>query len=221
MNKDKLFNQLAVNTEIIKPDDKKSYVSPSSVFAFQQDMIHTWSYCDNLFTPEECNRIIQIGNTKYSKSARVGGMEDNMVNESIRDSKVSWLFPGDNMGWAFERISQAVMNLNEQYFGFDLFGFAEGLQFTRYDAPNGNYGKHVDKMMGGLIRKMSLSIQLNPGSEFKGGNLSVYETENPMEISMQQGRMAMFPSYVLHDVKPVTEGTRYSLVGWITGKPFK
>jgi PKHD-type hydroxylase len=30
----------------------------------------------------------------------------------------------------------------------------------------------------------------------------------------------LFPSYTLHRVTPVTEGTRYSMVGWITGKPF-
>ena len=31
----------------------------------------------------------------------------------------------------------------------------------------------------------------------------------------------MFPSYVLHEVTPVTKGERYSLVAWLTGKPFK
>ena len=30
-----------------------------------------------------------------------------------------------------------------------------------------------------------------------------------------------FPSYVLHEVQPVTKGTRYSLVAWAAGKPFK
>ena len=31
----------------------------------------------------------------------------------------------------------------------------------------------------------------------------------------------VFPSYVLHEVCPVTRGTRYSLVSWVTGAPFK
>jgi PKHD-type hydroxylase len=40
-------------------------------------------------------------------------------------------------------------------------------------------------------------------------------------MKKEQGFVALFPSYVLHEVKPVTSGTRYSLVSWITGKPFK
>jgi len=31
----------------------------------------------------------------------------------------------------------------------------------------------------------------------------------------------VFPSFVWHRVKPVTAGTRYSLVVWHLGKPFK
>jgi PKHD-type hydroxylase len=30
----------------------------------------------------------------------------------------------------------------------------------------------------------------------------------------------VFPSFIYHRVKPVTEGTRYSLVIWSCGKPF-
>jgi PKHD-type hydroxylase len=33
--------------------------------------------------------------------------------------------------------------------------------------------------------------------------------------------MFAFPSYVLHRVKPVTKGTRNSLVAWISGPEFK
>ena len=33
--------------------------------------------------------------------------------------------------------------------------------------------------------------------------------------------MAVFPSYSLYEVTPVTKGERYSLVGWITGPQFK
>ena len=40
-------------------------------------------------------------------------------------------------------------------------------------------------------------------------------------MSRKQGTAIAFPSYVLHGVKPVTTGTRYSLVAWITGPEFK
>ncbi len=36
-----------------------------------------------------------------------------------------------------------------------------------------------------------------------------------------KGSLVVFPSDVWHRVKPVTAGTRYSLVVWHLGKPFK
>jgi PKHD-type hydroxylase len=36
-----------------------------------------------------------------------------------------------------------------------------------------------------------------------------------------QGTLIIFPSYVLHEVMPVTKGERNSLVTWVTGKQFK
>ena len=40
-------------------------------------------------------------------------------------------------------------------------------------------------------------------------------------LPKEQGKLILFPSYVLHEVKPVTKGERYSLVAWITGPQFK
>ena len=221
MSNKKLFNTLSVNTELVKPGDKKQDGAVSSTWAFEADKIQTWAYWDNLFTPLECERIIQIGNSKDTKTAKIGVGSVGVVAGDFRDSKVSWLFPGDNMSWAFERVSTAVIALNQQFFNFDLFGMVEGFQFTRYDAPGGNYGRHIDRGLGGTPRKLSLTIQLNPNSDFEGGEFALYDGETPTEPEMQQGKMVVFPSYVLHEVKPVTKGTRYSLVCWITGKPFK
>ena len=36
-----------------------------------------------------------------------------------------------------------------------------------------------------------------------------------------KGSIIVFPSFVWHRVKPVTKGTRYSLVIWNLGYPFK
>ena len=36
-----------------------------------------------------------------------------------------------------------------------------------------------------------------------------------------QGSLVVFPSFVKHRVKPVTKGTRYSLVIWNLGQPYK
>ena len=42
-----------------------------------------------------------------------------------------------------------------------------------------------------------------------------------IEIKEKKGTIIVFPSYLVHRVKPVVKGTRYSLVVWFCGEPFK
>jgi len=37
----------------------------------------------------------------------------------------------------------------------------------------------------------------------------------------EQGSVVIFPSFTFHRVTPVTKGTRYSLVSWSVGNPWK
>ena len=184
---------------------------------FQPDTIENWASIDTLFTPEECAQIIAIGNTKL-EDAGVG--EKNEPNKGIRESQIAWLYNSD-IEFAFRRVTDSVLNLNSQFFNFDLFGMAEGFQFTRYDAPTGYYGVHIDKMLHGTVRKLSLTIQLSSPEDYEGGELALYTDKEAQVMLKELGKMIVFPSYVLHEVRPITKGTRYSLVAWITGKPFK
>jgi len=183
---------------------------------FQSDNIQHWAYMDNLFTPEECAQIITIGNAKLQEATIVG----NEIKKDIRESQIAWLY-GSDIEFAFRRVTDGVLNLNSQFFNFDLFGMAEGFQFTRYDAPTGHYGMHIDKMLNGTVRKLSLTIQLSSPDDYEGGELALQLGKEADLMPKELGKMVVFPSYVLHEVRPVTKGTRYSLVAWITGKPFK
>jgi PKHD-type hydroxylase len=127
------------------------------------------------------------------------------------------------MDWVFRRVTDITLNLNERFFKFDLFGLNEGFQFTNYEAPSGKYGKHVDRGMNIPVRKLSISIQLTNPEEYEGGELKLYDgdDEEASVMDKTQGTLIIFPSYVLHEVMPVTKGERNSLVTWVTGKQFK
>jgi len=183
---------------------------------FESDKTQNWAYMDNLFTPEECMAIIAIGNAKLEKAKVAGGEE----KKDIRESQIAWLY-GADIEFAFRRVTDAIININSQFFNFDLFGLAEGFQFTKYDAPTGHYGMHIDKMLNGTVRKLSLTIQLSSPEDYEGGELALQMSKESDIMPKELGKMVVFPSYVLHEVRPVTKGTRYSLVAWITGKPFK
>ena len=86
----------------------------------------------------------------------------------------------------------------------------------------------------GKIRKLSMTCQLTDGSEYKGGELEFdfrnYDPPHAREEDkhlrkateiLPKGSIIVFPSFVWHRVKPVTKGTRYSLVLWHLGYPFR
>jgi len=182
---------------------------------FYLDKICTYAYWEKAFTPEECEKIIKIAKNKGLIKATTKSKTD------VRSSQITWLYSDDNLDWVFKRITDIVLNLNDRFFQFDLHGLNEGLQFTNYKAPSDKYGKHIDRSLNMIIRKLSLSIQLTNSKEYEGGELFLYEDEKGTEMKKEQGTLVLFPSYMLHEVKPVTKGERNSLVAWVTGKQFK
>lgn len=184
------------------------------IWQFNSDKTENWAYKDNLFTPEECLQIIAIGNSKLEKAKTMG--ETN----GVRESEIAWLY-GKDIEFAFRRVTDCILDINNQFFNFDLFGLAEGFQFTKYDAPTGHYGMHIDKVFNGVVRKLSLTIQLSAPEDYEGGELALQFEKEPKFMPKELGKMIVFPSYTLHEVRPITKGTRYSLVAWVTGKPFK
>jgi PKHD-type hydroxylase len=187
----------------------------NSSWSFELDQINLYAFWNNAFTKEECQTIINIAKEK----GLIKGTTS--VEKDVRDSKISWLYPVDNMDWVFRRVTDITLNLNERFFKFDLFGLNEGFQFTNYEAPSGKYGKHVDRAMNIPVRKLSISIQLTDPEEYEGGELYLYDEEEGTVMDKTQGTLIIFPSYVLHEVMPVTKGERNSLVTWVTGKQFK
>ncbi len=188
-------------------------------WAFETDKLNSWAYWDKAFTPEECKKIIEFAGQFEKKEARVNNKME--LNSDIRESEVVWITPDSEIVWIYQRLTDIITALNSDYFKFDLFGFIESFQFTEYNAPSGHYGKHVDSMFNGTVRKLSFVIQLSDPKDYKGGELQIHLSDTPEVMKKEQGTLIAFPSYILHEVTPITKGKRYSLVGWITGKPFK
>ena len=91
-------------------------------------------------------------------------------------------------------------------------------ELNQYVEPAGLIGK---------VRKISATINLNLPGDYDGGNLKFdmgdHTTEKYLEVTeiRPQGSIVIFPSFLKHQVTPVTRGTRYSLVAWIVGRPFR
>ena len=76
-------------------------------------------------------------------------------------------------------------------------------------------------MFDGIVRKLSISIQLTDPTKYEGGDLNLYWSDDPVTMKNNKGSLFIFPSYMLHEVTPVTKGERNSLVCWVNGPQFK
>jgi len=175
-----------------------------------------WAWWDGAFTSQELDWL-QDKAKKATQTATVG----SGVDRELRRSQVSWLSNAQDTQWVFERLAQVAAQINAKHFRFDLFGFGEALQLTNYDqSESAMYGWHQD-YGSGVSRKLSMSLQLTDPAEYEGGNLQILTSGHPQTISKQRGLIAVFPSYILHQVTPVTQGSRQSLVAWVSGEAFK
>jgi PKHD-type hydroxylase len=186
------------------------------------ELVEPFVWWEGAFTEQELNWLQQQA-VNADTRAQVGGDPQGEALAKVRRSKISWLDNTNETRWVFEKLAHVASALNSQFYRFDLTGFGEALQLTNYDqSEHGMYGWHQD--YGGnrsVSRKLSLVLQLTDPAQYEGGNLQVMTSGEPQTIRKQRGLIAAFPAYQLHQVTPVTQGTRQSLVAWVSGPAFK
>ena len=115
------------------------------------------------------------------------------------------------------------ISANNDYFHYELDHFDSGIQATKYQVGQ-EYQWHTDTGQGDkngkLPRKLSMSFVL--GEDFEGGELEIFypSDQKILTHNLKPGTVCIFPAWVSHRVKPVTSGTRYSLVAWMNGPDF-
>jgi PKHD-type hydroxylase len=180
----------------------------------------SWVALENIFTDQELDEIVIQGNRVKKTSGTVSG--------SISDYRVcdiAWLKSDEtesDFDWIYATLTDAIKKVNNEYFQFDLTHLT-ALQFTVYDGKNNsNYQKHMDLGRPFPNRKLSFSIQLSDNNEYTGGDLRFHYIKTQPEIAPRtRGKIIFFPTWTVHDVTPVTQGIRHSLVGWVNGPNFK
>ena len=183
-----------------------------------------WVQWVGALTPDECKQVIEAGEGKITRRASIRTRD---TDESYRRSNISWLGEKD-VPWLYKKLEYIAQQLNGQFYQFDLWGFDEDIQFTKYEADNeGFYDWHQDHFTSiehGVDlrrpRKLSMTIQLDAPQDYEGGELLI-NNGRINETPKGQGTAVVFPSWQVHKVNPVTKGIRRSLVVWITGPHFR
>lgn len=184
--------------------------------------IEPYAWWEGAFNEQELN-LLQEKAKEADTAATIGMGAEGVLNQEIRRSSLKWMPILSETEWVFEKLAHIVSELNAKYFRFDLRCFGEAIQLTNYDASvQGMYGWHIDYGGEGPNRKLSLVMQLSDPNAYEGGILELkHSGKEVTTIPKKRGLIVVFPSWTLHQVTPVTSGSRQSLVSWITGPAFK
>ena len=205
-----------------------------------------WYIFDKALSKENCSRIIKLGDKGFKKGGlekdteitakeRIEGKKHEFeLDKKKRTSDVAWV----EDQWLYDLIWPYMVTANEQAgWKYDIKA-AETIQISRYekgsfykfhkDGRGDNlaaYNRPDNHFLHGNVRKLSMSLLLN--DDYEGGDFE-FTRLDPEGKSVTQtpdlykaGSIIVFPSFMMHRVEPVTKGTRYSLVAWYIGPPFK
>jgi len=210
------------------------------------NLTNYYYYFREALTPRFCDEVIKYGIAQQDQMALTGGQtekvnkgkpleeKDILDLKKKRDSNIVWM----SEPWIYRELHGFVHQAN-RLAGWNFeWSFSEACQFTKYGLQQ-HYGFHCDSFEApyhnpdnpnthGKIRKLSMTCSLSSPEDYEGGQLQFQFrnqddptiTRNCTEI-LPRGSICVFPSAVWHQVTPVTKGTRYSLVVWHLGYPFK
>ena len=191
---------------------------------------HTHEWHSGVLSPDECDRAIELGTSLPAESAGVEGDDGPSPDGALRAATVAWMPHSDATRWILERLRELITETNQRY-GFDLDGIDEDLQFTTYDRPGAFYTWHQDGLDGPVAhRKLSIVVQLSDPTDYSGADLELFqvvEDLTPEELVefrstvRQRGSALVFPAFEYHRVTALRSGVRHSLVGWVSGPPFR
>lgn len=187
------------------------------------------------FDDRECDQIINYAvNHGVKNKPSIGFSAPDSVPGQLRhddDTRSGTLYffshPDIN-----KKILKHIKKVNKKCWNLDLYNI-EPLQLSVYNL-NDHYTWHRDQTNAGkynprhpntdLVRKLSFSINLTQhGRDYSGGDLELMtDLEPKIDTHLRaKGNGTIFLSPTLHRVLPVTGGRRVSLVGWVSGPPFR
>ena len=208
-------------------------------------LTNEWFFWNSALDKKTCNKIKALGKGNFNpayidtksgttdEERKTGRKREPGKDKKSRISDVSWT----KEQWVIDLVWPYMLRANEHSgWNFDITA-VESMQVTKYK-PGSFYGWHKDgasdclskynmpdnEFLHGKVRKLSMTILLNgnyQGGEFQFAHSSKLENSISTPEFKNAGSIIVFPSFMEHRVAPVTKGTRYSMVAWFLGPPFK
>ena len=175
--------------------------------------MHRYYYRDEAVSGKDCDEFIdKYKDFEFGKGLVGGNTTENL---EYRNAKVHWL---ENNNLLVRTLWSYVLEMNQSFWQLNLDGYQKA-QLTKYD-DDCYYEWHKDSgYEDGTTRKLSAVLQLSKPEDYKGCELQLFNGADELEELpiKKHGSVIVFKSDEWHRVTKLVEGTRYSLVMWVTG----
>ena len=168
-----------------------------------------------IIDPNFLKKIISLIDGKCNKNLLIeGGLNKNIRN--VKGYQLNFNSPTNLFYWNY--IKKEIERL---YFFYKVkFPKMKSVKINQIDLlkykPGGKYEVHTDHF---THAPRHLSIIMNLNDDYEGGDLIFTDQkENEIKkIKLQKGSIVFFPSNFMypHSIRPITKGTRYSIVAWL------
>ena len=181
-----------------------------------------YKFIDNFLTIDECNFIIDLGNSiglkKMTSSKFVNGVYTETALNEYTNKRMGCYFVNDILRLSKVKAitNKTITKLNElkPFNGIEYIGVPK-YSFNRYS--NGDFlDWHSDSHEIMYGASSTVIFQLN--ENYEGGDIVYIIDGVEHRIPKKQGSIFIFDSNILHCVNKITNGIRYSLNVWPSGE---
>ena len=179
---------------------------------------HDYFYFKNLYSIEQIKELNFI-------IASLGNNDNHFDQPTVGKKANIKVFNTDVFGNILNSWKDAVNFANRSHFNFHIFdGFSKFTHINSY-SPGDEYPWHRDSKNYGEKFDIKFTSILNISQEeYQGGDFELFLGEGNSGSIHQlhdPGTLLIFPSYLYHRVRPVTQGQRKTMNIWFEGPEFK
>jgi predicted 2-oxoglutarate/Fe(II)-dependent dioxygenase YbiX len=180
------------------------------------DYLEAIMHLKKIARPSFIEKLIPYIDKKAVKNLTI---EKNKKDKNIRNVIGYTLFfedPVENLYWNYvkKEIESLLINYGSK-FPYMKSNRINQIDLLKYEVGC-KYETHIDSAFGERV----LSFIINLNEDYEGGELVFTDQKKKeiKEIKLYAGSVVFFPSNFLypHKIRPITKGTRYSIVGWVT-----
>lgn len=165
----------------------------------------------NVFSFDEVSDILEkLSNSEFIDGKKTAGWNAKKVKNNQQLKK------NDPNATALKEMVKKSLSNNLLFQSTVRPKSIHSILFSRYEEGM-SYGRHTDNaMMGGTWRTdVSFTIFLTSPDTYKGGELIIEGASHQQSFRLESGSAIAYPSSTLHQVTPITEGSRWAIVGWV------